>query len=504
MTRANYLFTSESVSEGHPDKVCDRISDEVVDLFFREAETQGFDPWQVRVACETLATTNRIVIAGEVPRARHGDRRPHRSSYPHGDQGHRLRAGRLPLEGRRHRGAAARPVGRHRARRRRRRREGRGRRRPGHHVRPRCDETPELMPAPILYAHKILETLAKARKSEQRRRQARPRRQEPGHGALRQRQAGRRHADRALDPAPRRILDLRRRARPGRALYPRVAARRLDLQGDRLARQPDRQVRHRRPRRRIAGSPAARSSSTPMAARPRMAAARSRARTRPRSTARPPTRRAISPRTSSRRACRPAARSSSPMPSASQAAVDLRQHLRHRPGRRGQAREDADGSDGPLAARHPHASPSTGRSTPAPPPTAISGVRRRTTAASPGSAPTSSRSSSRRWPDLSEGEVETAAAVRTRAEASPSRSRFPALPGERRASSAAPSTAAAEGKKLRKGQEEMVAAPAAAAGAENGPLDLNTLFEPAPPSPSPFRGRGGGGPAKAKPSGEGP
>ena len=63
--RSNYLFTSESVSEGHPDKVCDRVSDEVVDLFFREAEKEGFDPWQVRVACETLATTNRMVIAGE-------------------------------------------------------------------------------------------------------------------------------------------------------------------------------------------------------------------------------------------------------------------------------------------------------------------------------------------------------------------------------------------------------------------------------------------------------
>ena len=65
MSRKNYLFTSESVSEGHPDKVCDRISDEVVDLFYREALAQGFDPWQVRVACETLATTNRVVIAGE-------------------------------------------------------------------------------------------------------------------------------------------------------------------------------------------------------------------------------------------------------------------------------------------------------------------------------------------------------------------------------------------------------------------------------------------------------
>ncbi|HCU88968.1 MAG TPA: methionine adenosyltransferase [Gammaproteobacteria bacterium] len=57
--RSNYLFTSESVSEGHPDKVCDRISDAVVDQFLRA------DPMS-RVAAETLTTTNRIVIAGEV------------------------------------------------------------------------------------------------------------------------------------------------------------------------------------------------------------------------------------------------------------------------------------------------------------------------------------------------------------------------------------------------------------------------------------------------------
>ena len=44
MSRKNYLFTSESVSEGHPDKVCDRVSDEIVDLFFREALEQGIDP----------------------------------------------------------------------------------------------------------------------------------------------------------------------------------------------------------------------------------------------------------------------------------------------------------------------------------------------------------------------------------------------------------------------------------------------------------------------------
>ena len=59
MSRANYVFTSESVSEGHPDKVCDRISDAVVDLYL------AADPF-ARVACETLVTTNRIVLAGEV------------------------------------------------------------------------------------------------------------------------------------------------------------------------------------------------------------------------------------------------------------------------------------------------------------------------------------------------------------------------------------------------------------------------------------------------------
>jgi S-adenosylmethionine synthetase len=65
MQRSDYLFTSESVSEGHPDKVCDRISDEVVDIFFRLGPKHGFAPKDLRVACETLATTNRIVIAGE-------------------------------------------------------------------------------------------------------------------------------------------------------------------------------------------------------------------------------------------------------------------------------------------------------------------------------------------------------------------------------------------------------------------------------------------------------
>src|SRR3954464_13229651 len=59
MARSSYLFTSESVSEGHPDKVCDRISDTVVDAYLAAMP-------EARVACETLATTNRVVIAGEV------------------------------------------------------------------------------------------------------------------------------------------------------------------------------------------------------------------------------------------------------------------------------------------------------------------------------------------------------------------------------------------------------------------------------------------------------
>ena len=59
MKKNNYLFTSESVSEGHPDKVCDRISDMVVDSYLSK------DPFS-RVACETLTTTNKVVLAGEI------------------------------------------------------------------------------------------------------------------------------------------------------------------------------------------------------------------------------------------------------------------------------------------------------------------------------------------------------------------------------------------------------------------------------------------------------
>ena len=59
MSRKNYIFTSESVSEGHPDKLCDRVSDAVLDAFLTEEAN-------ARVACETFATTGRVIVGGEV------------------------------------------------------------------------------------------------------------------------------------------------------------------------------------------------------------------------------------------------------------------------------------------------------------------------------------------------------------------------------------------------------------------------------------------------------
>jgi S-adenosylmethionine synthetase len=165
MARKNYLFTSESVSEGHPDKVCDRISDEIVDLYFREAIAEGMDPWSIRVACETLASTNRVVIAGEVrgPKSVTHEKieaaaRQAIKSIGYEQAGFHWNDAKVEiiLHEQSVDIAAGVDSSAHKD-------EGAGDQ--GIMFGHACDETPDLMPAPLYYAQRILQLLAEARHS---------------------------------------------------------------------------------------------------------------------------------------------------------------------------------------------------------------------------------------------------------------------------------------------------------------------------------------------------
>jgi len=163
--RASYLFTSESVSEGHPDKVCDRISDEVVDAYFREAAAVGLEPGHVRVACETLATTNRVVIAGETrgPRSVTPELVTHLARMAIRDIGYEqdgFHWEHAKVEVLLHAQSADIAQGVDSAQD---KDEGAGDQ--GIMFGYACTETEDLMPAPLYYSHRILQLMAAARKS---------------------------------------------------------------------------------------------------------------------------------------------------------------------------------------------------------------------------------------------------------------------------------------------------------------------------------------------------